>query len=136
MHSSLNYRISVVLFCTLLFAAPVRVQAQKIVSNGEIVGAIVGIAAAGAVIGVGMYYLLRNSSITGCTVSIQNDIELRDEGDQQTYTLLGDTTNIKAGEHIRLKGNKRGKDGPAGRKFLVGKLVKNYGPCQISSPAH
>jgi hypothetical protein len=72
---SLRYQISVVLVCASFFAASVRVKAQKIVSNGEIVGAVVGIAAAGAVIGVGTYYLVRKVSITGCAVSNQNDID-------------------------------------------------------------
>jgi hypothetical protein len=129
-HLSLRYQISVVLVWASFFAAPVRVKAQKIVSNGEIVGAVVGIAAAGAVIGVGTYYLVRKASITGCAVSNQNDIELRNEGDQQTYTLLGDTTDIKAGERIRVRGKKKKKESSAGRKFLVEKLVKNYGPCK------
>ncbi len=129
-HLSLRYQISVVLVCTSFFAAPVRVKAQKIVSNGEIVGAVVGIAAAGAVIGVGTYYLVRKVSITGCTVSNHNDIELRNEGEQQTYTLLGDMTDIKAGQRIRVKGKKKKKEGSAGRKFLVEKLVKNYGSCK------
>lgn len=131
MHSSLRYQVSVVLACATFFAAPMRVKAQKIVSNGEIVGAIVGIAAAGVAIGVGTYYLVRKASITGCAVSSRNDIELRNDIDQQNYTLLGDTTDIRAGERIRVKGKKTKKDSSAGRKFLVEKLVKDYGPCKV-----
>ena len=115
---------------TTFFAAPVRIKAQKIVSNGQIVGAIVGIAAAGTVIGVGTYYRLRKVSITGCTVANQNDIEIRNEGDRQTYTLLGATADIKAGEHIRVKGKKKKREGAARRRFLVEMLVKDYGPCK------
>jgi hypothetical protein len=106
------------------------VKAQKIVSNGEIAGAIVGIAAAGVVIGVGTYYLLRKSSITGCAVANQNGLELRNESDQQTYMLIGDTADIKAGDRVRVKGKKKKKESSAGRTFLVAKLAKNYGPCR------
>jgi hypothetical protein len=129
-HSSLRYQIPVVLIGVLLFASPAPVRADKIVSNGEIAGAIVGIAAAGVVIGVGTYYLLRKASITGCAMSTQSAIELRNERDQQTYTLLGDTADIKAGDRIRVKGKKKKKDSSAERKFFVQELAKNYGPCK------
>jgi hypothetical protein len=129
-HSFLRYQVAVVLMCASLLAAPVPVKAQKIVSNGEIAGAIVGIAAAGVAIGVGAYYLLRKASITGCAVSNQNGLELRNESDRQTYMLIGDTGDIKAGERIRVKGKKKKKDSSAGRTFLVEKLTRNYGPCK------
>jgi hypothetical protein len=129
-HSFLRYQIAVVLVGVSLLASPAPVKAQKIVSNGEIAGAIVGIAAAGVVIGVGTYYLLRKASITGCAVSNQNGLELRNESDRQTYMLMGDTADIKAGDRIRVKGKKKKKDSPAGGKFLVEKLAKNYGPCK------
>jgi hypothetical protein len=112
-----------------LFASLAPVKAQKIVSNGEIAGAIVGIAAAGVVIGVGTYYLLRKASITGCAVSDQNGLELRNEGDRQTYMLIGDTADIKAGDRIRVKGKKKRKESSAKPEFLVKKLAMNYGPC-------
>ena len=130
MHSFLRYQIAIVLVGVSLFASPAPVKAQKIVSNGEIAGAIVGIAAAGVVIGVGTYYLLRKASITGCAVSNQNGLELRNESDRQTYMLMGDTADIKAGDRIRVKGKKKKKDSPAGGKFLVEKLARNYGPCR------
>jgi hypothetical protein len=68
-HSLLRYQNAVVLAGVSLLGSPAPVKAQKIVGNGEIAGAIVGIAAAGVVIGVGTYYLLRKASITGCAVS-------------------------------------------------------------------
>jgi hypothetical protein len=129
-HSLLRYQVAIVLVGVSLFALPAPVKAQKIVSNGEIAGAIVGIAAAGVVIGIGTYYLLRKASITGCAVSNQNGLELRNESDQQNYMLIGDTADIKAGERIRVKGKKKKKDSSAGRKFFVQKLARNYGPCK------
>jgi hypothetical protein len=129
-HSFLRYQIAVALAGVSLLASPAPVKAQKIVSNGEIAGAIVGIAAAGVVIGVGTYYLLRKASITGCVVSDQNGLELRNESDQQTYMLIGDTAGIKAGDRIRVKGKKKRKESSAGAKFLVEEQAKNYGPCR------
>jgi hypothetical protein len=128
-HSFLRYQVAIVVVGVSILASPAPVKADKIVSNGEIVGGIVGIAVAGVVIGVGTYYLLRKVSITGCATSNQNGLELRNESDRQTYMLIGDTADIKAGDRIRVKGKKKKKDSPAGAKFLVNKLDKNYGPC-------
>ena len=128
MHLSLRYRVAIALVCVSLLATTQPVRADKIVSNGEIAGAIVGIAAAGVVIGIGAYYLLRKASITGCAVSNQNGLELRNEKDRQTYVLMGDTADIKVGDRVRLKGKKK-KDSSAEPKFLVERVAKNYGSC-------
>jgi hypothetical protein len=127
-HSFLRYQIAAVLVCVSFLATPMPAQADKIVSNGAIVGGIVGIAAAGVVIGVVAYHLLRKASITGC-VSNQNGLELRNESDRQAYMLMGETADIKAGDRVRLKGKKKKKDSSAEPKFLVEKLAMNYGPC-------
>jgi hypothetical protein len=129
-YSSLRYQIAIVLVGVWVLASPPPVKADKIVSNGEIVGGIVGIAAAGVVIGVGTYYLLRKASIAGCAVSNQNGLELGNESDRQIYMLIGDTADIKAGDRIRVKGKKKKKDSSAGRKFFVQELARNYGPCK------
>ncbi len=132
MHSYLRYQVAIVVAGVSILASPAPVKADKIVSNGEIVGGIVGIAAAGVVIGVGAYYLLRKASITGCAVSNQNGLELRNEKDQQNYMLIGDTADIKTGERVRVKGKKKKRDSSAGRKFLVKQLANNYGPCRAA----
>jgi hypothetical protein len=129
-HLLLRYQVAIVLVCvSLLAAAPMPAKADKIVSNGEIVGGIVGIAAAGVVIGVGAYYLLRKASITGCAVSDQNGLELRNESDRQSYMLTGATADIKAGDRVHLKGKKKKKDSSSEPKFLVERVAKNYGSC-------
>lgn len=133
MHSSLRHQLAVVfLVCVSLLAIPRPATAQKIVSNGEIAGVIAGIVVAGAVIGVGTYYLIhKRASITGCAVAKQSDVELRNDSDQQIYMLSGDTAAIKAGNHVQVKGKKKkGKDSSAGRSFLVERLVRSYGPCK------
>ena len=132
MHLFLRYQMAVVLAGVSLLASPVPVKAQKIVSNGEITGAIVGIAVAGVAIGVGTYYLLRKASITGCAVSNQNGLELRNESDRQTYMLIGETADIKAGDRVRVKGKKKKKDRPARPEFLVKELAKSYGSCKAA----
>lgn len=131
LHSSLRHQVAiVVLACASLLATPTPAAGQKIVSNGEIAGVIAGIVVAGAVIGVGTYYLIhKRASITGCAVGNQNNVELRNDSDQQIYVLSGDLGAIKSGDRVQVKG-KKSKDSSAGRSFLVEKLVRNYGPCK------
>jgi hypothetical protein len=54
---------------------------------------------------------------------------LLNEGDQQTYALAGDVNGIKAGNRIRVSGNKK-KSTVNNRQFVTTKLSKDYGPCK------
>ncbi len=74
------------------------------------------------------------TSITGCAASLPPAVTLQNEGDHQTYNLLGDPAGIKIGDRIKLSGKKR-KDPSGKRYFVVGKLEKNYGPCKVSQAA-
>ena len=74
------------------------------------------------------------SSITGCAVSTPPAVTLQNEGDHQIYDLLGDPATIKINQRVKFSGKKR-KDSSGKRYFVVGKLVKNYGPCKASSVA-
>jgi hypothetical protein len=114
----------------LLLSKPAK---ASIPTQSQIVLIFVGVAAIGAAIGVGVYFAVRRTpSITGCAaVSPDSNLSLQNEGDQQTYTLLGDTADIKPGDRIHVTGKKR-KQYPSGnREFLVEKLAKVYGPCKV-----
>lgn len=101
-------------------------------SKSEIVGVEIGIAAAGAVIGVGIYYAARHShNLTGCVVSGPNGLQLQSPGDKQAYILIGDIATIKSGERIRVSGKKK-KGSGAPQQFLVEKLTKDYGACPVA----
>ena len=103
------------------------------ISGGQVAAIGVGVAAIGAAIGVGIYFLVRKPpSITGCATPGSDGLTLRNENDSNTYTLIGDTAAIKAGERVRLTGKK--KSGPSGQhKFIVDKVSQNYGACQVAS---
>ena len=70
-------------------------------------------------------------SITGCVAQSSVSLTVQNEGDKKSYTLLGDTDGIKAGNRIHVSGKKR-KDANGKPHFLVGKLVKDYGACKVS----
>jgi hypothetical protein len=70
-------------------------------------------------------------SIKGCVAQSSFSLTIQNEGDKKSYTLLGDTDHIKTGNRIHVSGKKR-KDVDGKPHFLVGKLVKDYGPCKAS----
>jgi hypothetical protein len=78
--------------------------------------------------------LAQADTLHGCVSSAPNSIILLNEGDRQTYDLIGDTAAIKLGERVKLSGKKK-KDTSGKRYFLVGKLSKNYGACKVSPDA-
>jgi hypothetical protein len=76
--------------------------------------------------------LVQADTLHGCVSSAPTSIVLLNQGDRQTYDLIGDTAAIKAGERVKVSGKKK-KDTSGKRYFLVGKLSKNYGACRVSS---
>jgi NADH:ubiquinone oxidoreductase subunit K len=140
LHSSLRHKLPVLLLCVslLLFAEPAKAQIGGIsgpigISKSQATWIIVGIVAAGAAIGIGIYLVIHHNhdrSITGCAVSSGGSLSLQHEGDQRSYNLLGDTAAIKPGDRVRVSGKER-KEYPSGNHdFLVDKLAKDYGPCK------
>lgn len=115
-------------FCVVL-ATPA--DAKGIVSNGEIAGIIVGVAAIAVVTIVVVHEVTKKRSITGCVLQEENKMRLTDERNKRTYDLSGDTAGIKPGDRMTL----RGKNGTAkgADKMLVWQVTKqtrDFGPCQ------
>jgi hypothetical protein len=71
-------------------------------------------------------------TLNGCVSSAPTSIVLLNQGDRQTYDLIGDTAAIKSGERVKVSGKKK-KDTSGKRYFLVGKLSKSYGACRVPS---
>ncbi len=107
--------------------------ANSIPTQTQVAWILVGIAAIGAAIGIGIYFAVRphGQRITGCAGSGPNGPQLVSESDQQIYALDGDLAGIQAGERIRVSGKKEKKTAGAPRKFLVEKTAKNLGSCKV-----
>jgi hypothetical protein len=99
-------------------------------SAGPIVAGIVGTAAAVVVVTVLVIHYSKKRAITGCVVSGQSGMTLVDEKDNQTYMLSGDTTGIKPGDRMKLKG-KKVKPKPPDKALVweARQVSKNYGAC-------
>lgn len=125
--------LRVALTVSLLVAMPAAACAQfdfpKISGPGpsgaQVAGVIGGVAAATGLI---LYFTLRKPAIVGCVQSADGTSSLIDERDKRTYSLAGNSLNLKAGERLKLKGKKiKEKEGKF--TFRVKKVVHDYGAC-------
>lgn len=102
-------------------------------SDAEIVGALVGIAAVGAGIGIGIYFVVKhNHSVTGCAASTAGGMTLTTESDKHTYSLIGDIAGIKLGNRVRVSGKKAKEKSSGTAQFLVEKVSKDFGACNVA----
>jgi hypothetical protein len=103
-------------------------------SNGQIAGAIVGIAGVGAAIGIGVYYAAHHGHrLTGCADSANGELQLHNDADHKTYMLIGETTAIKPGHQFRVSGKKNKTNSAVFGSFMVETVSKDYGPCKMPS---
>ena len=129
-------RSTLVLFAivALIVSAMRPARAQILITHdtGKLVGITVGLAAIGAGIGIGVYVAVHhNHTLTGCTSSGAGGLLLQSHGDRQTYAIVGEISAIKPGDRVRVSGKKSKQKGVGPRQFLVEKLDKDFGACQI-----
>jgi len=111
-------------------------------SSGKAIGIAVG-AAAGAAIGIALLVRHHHHSaektqqtyVTGCTQSIQDSINLTDEKDNQTYSIVTNKS-LKVGERITLKGILVASDAPGNPTFQMRSVIKDYGACGTASASN
>jgi hypothetical protein len=124
--------VLVVALCVVL-AAPARAQSGgKIGYGGPVVGPIVAVAAAlVVVIIVVVHESTKKRRITGCVNSGETGMSVMDEKDKRIYALSGNTTDIKPGDRVTLRGKKVNPNGAT--KPLTWKVnmeTKDFGACQ------
>jgi hypothetical protein len=97
-------------------------------SKGEVIGIVVGVAAALTVVGFLIYHEThKHPSITGCVASADG-LTLQNKKDKKVYALSGDSAALKAGERVTVKG-KKVKNSSGKPSFQVEKLTKDFGTC-------
>ena len=123
---------ALIIALALVLCIPVEAQnSGKIVSNGTIAGVVVGVVAGVAVVAIVAIHYSRKRTITGCVGSATEGMTITDEKDKQSYTLSGDTTNIKPGDRIRLEGRKaKLKGSDKSPVWEARKVIKDFGVCQ------
>jgi hypothetical protein len=116
--------------------SPTGCQSQPQPSNAGIYATA---AAVGGGIVVGAIILVEvnksHHTVRGCVSTGPNGLVVLNESDNQNYALVGVTANTKVGDRVRLHGakDKKNKNSPAGRTFVVEKVTKDYGPCTVST---
>ena len=129
--------VFLVLVLGVVLPTPARAQQQCLPcgpigpSGGKILGAIVGTAAGVIVVtGVVVYEVTKKRTITGCVISASDGITLTDEKDKYLYALSGNTTAIKVGDRIKLKGKKvKPKGDNKSRVWKAQEVTKDFGAC-------
>jgi hypothetical protein len=117
---------------TISATRPARAQVLITHDTTKLVGITVGLAAIGAGIGIGVYVAVHhNHTLTGCASTGAGGLVLQNYGDQQTYAIVGEVSAIKPGERVRVSGKKSKLKNEASRQFLVEKLDKDFGACQV-----
>jgi hypothetical protein len=107
-------------------------------SKGEVVGAAIGV---GAVITVGTVVLVHvhnsHHTIQGCVTAGPDGIQVHNKGDKKVYTVTGVTAGVKVGDIVKVHGDKKkhGRSSIGGEEFVVQKINKDYGPCEVASAA-
>ncbi len=103
------------------------------VAIGVAVGAGIGLASTA----VAVHYH-NEHTFKGCVSTGPNGLQLLNDKDKNTYSLVGVTADIRAGEKVKLHGEKKEqkrkhKGDPVNREFLVEKTTKDLGPCHLAS---
>ena len=107
-------------------------------SEGQAIGIVVGSAAA---IAVGTIVIVEvhksHHIIKGCVTAGPDGILVHNEGDQKIYALTGITADVKAGDIVKVRGNKEKhqKNSAGDEEFMVTKASKDYGPCKAQLAA-
>jgi hypothetical protein len=105
----------------------------------KLTAGVAGIIVAIVVVGVALAFVVpatiihytKKRTITGCVSLGANGMSVTDERDKQIYTLSGETTAIRPGDRMKLRGRKVRSTGPdKARLWEAKEVLKNFGVCQ------
>jgi hypothetical protein len=125
--------VSAVLILALAVALATSAWADTLKKDShEIEAGIVAVGAAVAIIVVVVaVHYSKKRAITGCVVSGTNGLRITDEKDREVYALSGNTSNIKSGDRVKLRGKKlksKGSDKTA--VWEAREVTQDFGVCR------
>ena len=135
--------ISLVLIAVSLLLTTNTAKAQFDLGNigpskGQVVGAAVGAIAAITVIGVVIYFAVREPRVTGCVAAgPDGKLTLQGSGSgDPLYLLENAPTTLQTGQRVKVLGHKK-KAANNARLLNVDRIAKVYGSCSPAAvPAH
>lgn len=123
-------RALVVLLCLLLLPTNKAAEADSLQTTAnQIEAGIIAVAVGIGVVVVILVVHYKPASAKGCVSSGPNGLELANLGNKLTYDLAGDTSSVKPGELVKVKGKKKHSKGSVKSTFTVSQLSKDFGPC-------
>ena len=133
MKRKLLRRALVGMVCLGLAVDVVPSRADTLKTDADLI--IVGGVAVVAAVGVGVFFAFHHgSSIKGCAVNGPDGLEIRTQNGASVYQLSGATSEVRAGDLVRVRGKKKSaKDGDV-PMFVVKGLAKDYGVCTAVHP--
>jgi hypothetical protein len=128
-HRFFTSGVLVVVLCVAL-CAPARANTSLKTAATEIVVGIVVVATAATVLVVVLIHKSKKTAITGCVSSGEIGLTMTDEKDQKIYSLSGNTTALKPGDRMTLKGKRTKAKGSSKTFVWETKAVTNdFGVC-------
>ena len=126
--------VSIFLLCGDTAPATCNTSNTRIGPSGAEVAAV-GIAVVGViVVGTVVLVHVHNSHhrLKGCVTMGPSGLQLKTD-DNKTYALGGEMRDVKAGDTVKIHGNKmkKTKDMTGDQVFTVEKVNKDYGPCTV-----
>lgn len=104
-------------------------KADSIVPRSEVIAIGIAMGAVGVGIGFGIYYAAHHGhSLTGCTASRANQLELVDK-EARRYLLVGNVETLKPGERVRVSGKHVKDANGATSKYWVKQVSRDLGTC-------
>jgi len=126
--------VSGILIIALVFALSTPARADNLSTLGEhiLIGIVAAAAAVGVVATVLILHYSKKRAITGCVNSGTDGMTITDEKDKQIYALSGNTTSIKPGDRMKLRGRKVKAMGPDKTTpvWEAKQVAKDFGVCR------
>jgi len=123
--------VVLIIALTLAITTPARGDSLKTQGDEILIGIVAVTAAVAVVITVLAVHYSKKRSITGCVASAGDGLTVTDENDKKIYALSGNTSGVKPGDRMKLKGKKVKPTGTD--KTLVWEATdvsKDFGVCQ------
>lgn len=124
-------RALVLVLCFFLLSTntPARADSLQRAADALVIGVVAAAAAIVVVVVILVHH--RSTSVKGCVASGSSGLELRNDGDQLTYQLVGLTADVKPGDVVKVKGKKKSGKGGAAPKFEVRQFGQDFGACPV-----
>ena len=126
------WRGVLIVLLSLALVSPANATGPRGWSYAEVGAVLVAVGVAVVVVAVVVIHdVSKKRAITGCVVSGENGLTITDEKDKRIYALSGNTTGIKPGDRLALRGKRiRSQASDKTRVWEIKGVARDFGACQ------